>query len=63
MSTHSGWRQLTLFDDLEVPLPVSVESPTPFSPSQDQIGQVPSIDVSRVRRRRPPNQPELEGLH
>jgi hypothetical protein len=63
MSARQHWPQLTLFDDLEVPLPVSVESPTPFSPNQEQVGQVPAIDVSRVRRRRTPNQPELDGLH
>jgi len=63
MSTHSGWRQLTLFDDLEVHIPVSVESPTLSPTNQDQVGPVPAIDVNRIRRRRPPNQPELDGLH
>jgi hypothetical protein len=62
MSTRPCWRQLTLFDDHEVPIPVSVESPEPFAPNPEQVGPVPAIDVSRVRRRRPPNQPELDGL-
>ena len=62
MSTRPHWPQLTLFDDLEIHIPVSVESPTPSAPNHDQVGLVPTIDVSRIRRRRPPNQPELDGL-
>ena len=62
MSKRPSWRQLTLFDDQEIPIPVSVESPAPSITTVDQMDRVPSIDVTRVRRRRPPNQPELEGL-
>lgn len=63
MGTRPDWRQLTLFDDHEVAIPVSIETPSPVPPAFEQVDHVPAIDVSRVRRRRPPNQPELDGLH
>ena len=63
MSAPSRWRQLTLFDDLEVPIAVSVEAPQPSLTDGNQVDRVPAIDVNRVRRRRPTNQQELDGLH
>ena len=61
MSTRPRWRQLTLFDDLEVPIPVSVESPSPPAPNLDQVGPVPAIDIAQVRRKRPERRADLEG--
>jgi hypothetical protein len=61
MSTPQRWRQLTLFDDLEVPIPLSVESPLPSATNLDQADGVPAIDVSRVRRKMPERGRELEG--
>ena len=61
MSKRPSWRQLTLFDDHEIAIPVSVESPSPSAPNVDQVGPVPAIDVGQVRRKKPERRAEVEG--
>ena len=61
MSTRPDWRQLTLFDDLEVPITVSIETTLPLSPTLNQVDKVPAIDVSLVRRTGPTRRPDIDG--
>ena len=61
MSAPSSWRQLTLFDDLEVPIAVSVEAPQPSVTDGNQVDRVPAIDVGSVRRKGPDRRREIEG--